>query len=117
MTIKELIENGKGYLELNENKIDLANPQFKNLMKWNEGIANGYIKDGIAYNQNGTELVWKWVSLEEKQEEVIEENKEETATEVVEEELQEVCNEIIEEETAEVVEDVSTEHKGKDKTK
>jgi hypothetical protein len=101
MTIKELIENGKGYLELNENKIDLANPQFNNLMKWNEGIANGYIKDRIAYNQNGTELVWKWVSLEEKQEEVVEENKEET----------------IEEIATEVVEDISTEHKGKDKTK
>lgn len=101
MTIKELIENGKGYLELNENKIDLANPQFNNLMKWNEGISNGYIKDGIAYNQNGTKLVWKWVSLEEKQEEVVEENKEE----------------IIEEIATEVVEDISTEHKGKNKAK
>jgi hypothetical protein len=107
MTIKELIENGKGYLELNENKIDLANPQFKNLMKWNEGIANGYIKDGIAYNQNGTELVWEWISLEEEfSKKDLEEGKELGL--VIEEQ---------EEETAEVVEDISTEHKGKDKTK
>lgn len=107
MTIKELIETGKGYLELNGSKIDLANPQFKNLMKWNDGIANGYIKDGIAYNQNGTELVWKWISLEEEfSKKDLEEGKELGL--VIEEQ---------EEAATEVVEDISTKHKGKDKTK
>ena len=65
MTIKELIENGKGYLELNGNKIDLANPQFKDIMKWNENIANGEVRDGVAYGKGGSKLAWNWVSLEE----------------------------------------------------
>ena len=113
MTIKELIENGKGYLELNGAKIDLANPQFKNLMKWNEGIANGYIKDGIAYNENGTELVWKWVSLEEEfSKKDLEEGKELGLVIEEKEESKET-----EEATTEVAEEVLTENKEKNKAK
>ena len=113
MTIKELIENGKGYLELNGNKIDLDNKQFKDIMRWNEGIANGYIKDDKAYNQNGTELVWKWVSLEKEfSEKDLEEGKELGL--VIEEEKPEL---VVEETTTEVVEEILTEKKEKNKTK
>lgn len=114
MTIKELIESGKGYLELNNNKIDLANPQFADLMKWNEGIANGYIKDEIAYSQNGTELVWKWVSLEDDviELEVVEETEDVIVAKMPDGEICEIDKEAIIEQVE--VEDIK---KGKDKTK
>lgn len=113
MTIKELIENGKGYLELNGVKLNLEHKQFKDIMRWNEGIANGYIEKGKAYNQNGTELVWEWVSLEEEfNEKDLEEGKELGL--VIEEEKSEL---VAEETTTEVVEDILTEKKEKNKTK
>ena len=131
MTIKELIENGKGYLELNGNKIDLGNPQFKDIMKWNENIANGYVEDGVAYNQNGTKLAWNWVSLVE---EFNEEDLQEVANEIVEEEKKEddLIEKIVEEEVdsvegqleevaeeveEKIVEDIVNDNKGKNKTK
>ena len=122
MTIKELIENGKGYLELNGNKIDLDNKQFKDIMKWNENIANGEVRDGTAYGKNGDKLEWNWVSLKEELEEVAKETIEEEKKEddliekIVEEEvnnLEEQIEEIAEDMAEKIVEDI----KGKNKTK
>lgn len=121
MTIKELIENGKGYLELNGNKIDLANPQFKDIMKWNENIANGEVRDGVAYSKNGDKLEWNWVSLEEDLQEIakeeIEEKKEDDLVEKIVEEEVDKIEDVIEEITEEIVDDIVTTEKGKNKTK
>ena len=126
MTIKELIENGKGYLELNGNKIDLANPQFKDIMKWNENIANGEVRDGVAYDKDGTKLAWNWVSLEqtsvaelnEVAKEIInEEKKEDELIEKIVEEEVDKMEDVIEEIAEEIVDDVVTTEKGKNKTK
>ena len=126
MTIKELIENGKGYLELKGNKIDLENPQFKDIMKWNENIANGEVRDGVAYGKNGDKLEWDWVSLEEDLQEIAKETIEEEKKEddliekIVEEEvnnLEEQIEEVAEEVAEKIVEDIVDDNKGKNKTK
>jgi hypothetical protein len=122
MKIKELIENGKGYLELNGNKIDLENPQFKDIMKWNENIANGEVRDGIAYGENCDKLEWNWVSLEENLQEVAketieEEKKEDNLIEKIVEEEVDKMEDVIEEIAEEIVNDIVTTEKGKDKTK
>lgn len=122
MTIKELIENGKGYLELNGNKIDLENPQFKDIMKWNENIANGEVRNGVAYSKNGDKLEWNWVSLEEDlqeiaEEEIEEEKKEDDLVEKIVEEEVDKMEDVIEEIAEEIVDNIVTTEKGKNKTK
>lgn len=106
MTIRELIESGKGYLEYNEIKLDVENKQFKQIMDWNTNIANGEVREGVAYGENGEKLEWVWVSLEEPVEEEKIEISEEDLKEAEELGLLETTQE-------EVVEDILIEKKKK----
>lgn len=113
MTIKELIETGKGYLEGKGIKIDLENPQFAKLMAWNLNIANGTIKKGVAYGENGAELELKWVEIEDDviELEVVEETEDVIVAKMPDGEICEIDKEAIIEQVE--VEDIK---KGKDKT-